>query len=203
MSDTQGVILQGLERVVVFNRLRAQFGLRRELPRLLQGVSISPGSRCLEIGAGLGWGTLGLVQWQPTVRMIATDYDRAVLPLAQSYIGQHAPTGHVSFCQADAKSLPFPDESFDIVLALYVLHHVLGYSQALGEIGRVTKPDGRFLCIDVLRIPGLPRFKHLVPPEGLISRAELMQLLTAAGFGIERWVRIPGWGLIVACKEHV
>jgi hypothetical protein len=48
--------LRGIERVAVFNRLRAAVGLRWELPPLLNAVADPPGSRCLEIGTGLGWG---------------------------------------------------------------------------------------------------------------------------------------------------
>jgi ubiquinone/menaquinone biosynthesis C-methylase UbiE len=119
MSDTQGgLVLEGLERTVVHNRLRAALGLRWELPRLLNGVVISAGSRCLEIGTGMGWGTLGLLQRYPSIEAIATEYDRSVLPLTRSYIQHSAPGAHVAFCQANAKAFPFPDHTFDIVLAL-------------------------------------------------------------------------------------
>ena len=62
-----GLVLEGLERAVVHNRLRAALGLRWELPRLLNGVAIPAGSRCLEIGTGVGWGTLGLLQHYPAI----------------------------------------------------------------------------------------------------------------------------------------
>ena len=87
-----------------------------------------------------------------------------------------------------------------VVLALYVLHHVAGYRAALEEIGRVTKPNGRFLFIDVIRAALMPRFRSLVSPDGLPSREELTQLLVEAGFWIERWSGLPGQGLVVACK---
>ena len=48
-----------------------------------------------------------------------------------------------SFQQADAMSLPFPDESFDAVLAMYMLYHVPDRSKALSEMHRVLKPDGK------------------------------------------------------------
>jgi hypothetical protein len=83
MGEKQGgLVLAGLERVVVHNRLRATLGLRWELPRLLRGVVIPRGSRCLEIGTGMGWGTLGLIERSDTAMVIATDYDRTVLPMA-------------------------------------------------------------------------------------------------------------------------
>jgi SAM-dependent methyltransferase len=199
MSDTHGgLVLVGLERIVVFNHLRAAIGLRWELPRLLQGVSIPVGSRCLEIGTGMGWGTLGLIQRSPGMTAIASDYDSTVLPLARAYIEWYAPNTSVGFCCANAKAFPFPDGTFDLVLALYVLHHVAGYREALHDIRRVMKSGGRFVFIDVVRARLFPRLRELVPPDGLSSKEELTQFLLEAGFRIERWSGFPGLGLVVA-----
>ncbi len=199
-TDLEGLTLEGLERVVVFNRLRAAIGLRWELPRLLQGVTIPAGGRCLEIGTGMGWGTLGLIQRSPGITAIASDYDQTVLPLARAYIQQHAPRARVAFCCANAKAFPFPDSTFDVVLALYVLHHVAGYRAALRDINRVLKPGGRFFFIDVVRGPLLPHLRALVPPDGLPSKDELAQLLGETGFSVERWRGWPGLGFVVARK---
>jgi SAM-dependent methyltransferase len=196
-----GLVLEGLERTVVHKRLRAAVGLRWELPRLLNGVAIPAGSRCLEIGTGMGWGTLGLLQHYASIVAVATEYDGSVLPMTRSYIQHAAPGAHVAFCQANAKAFPFPDQTFDIVLALYVLHHVAGYRAAINDIGRVTRPGGRFLFIDVIRATWMPRFPALVPPDGLPSQGELTQMLVDAGFRIERWNGFPIRALVTAWKQ--
>ena len=202
MSEPQSGILKGLERKVIFNRLRAAVGLRLELPWLTHGMKIPHGCFCLEIGTGLGWGTLGLFQRNDSIEAIATDYDREILPLARSFLNQHQAVSHVTFCQTDTKCLPFSDSSFDLVLALYVLHHVCGYRQALKEIGRVTKLGGKLLLIDFVRTPLIPHFRGWFLPAGLPSRNELAQLLAEAGFHIELWRRLPVWALITARKEE-
>jgi SAM-dependent methyltransferase len=46
---------------------------------------------------------------------------------------------------ADARSLPFPDESFDVVVANWMLYHVSGRSRAIAEMARVLTPAGRFV----------------------------------------------------------
>jgi ubiquinone/menaquinone biosynthesis C-methylase UbiE len=199
-TDPRGLVLEGVERALVFNRLRAGIGLHWELPRLLQDITIPPGSRCLEIGTGMGWGTLGLIQHYPGIMAIASDYDQTVLPLARASIQQHAPTARVGFCRANAKSLPFSDGTFDVVLALYVLHHVAGYRTALRDISRVLKPGGRFCFIDVVRAPLIPRLRRLVPPNGLPSKDKLAKLLGEIGCSIERWRGWPGLGYVVAQK---
>jgi SAM-dependent methyltransferase len=49
------------------------------------------------------------------------------------------------FIKADARKLPFPDKSFDVVFAGHVLHHIpKDLDKAVKEIRRVLKPDGKF-----------------------------------------------------------
>lgn len=52
---------------------------------------------------------------------------------------------------ADARSMPYPDNSFRTVLAISVLEHIEGPQQALGEIYRVLEPGGTFVATIVLR----------------------------------------------------
>lgn len=196
--ETPSGVLKGLERKLIFNRLRAAIGLRWELPRLLDGVEVPPGSRCLEVGTGLGWGTLGLIQYTNPAQVIATDYDGMILPAARSYLSQHNAASRVAFCQADVKHLPFADQTFDLVLALYVIHHVFGHRLMLTEIGRVTKPRGWFLFVDSVRPNLIPNFRGRSAPEGVNTREEFTGLLAEAGFHIERWRGLPFWALVVA-----
>jgi SAM-dependent methyltransferase len=53
-----------------------------------------------------------------------------------------APGSVDGFIQADAARLPFPDRSFDAVIANHSLEHVQGLPAALKEIGRVVRPEG-------------------------------------------------------------
>ena len=48
------------------------------------------------------------------------------------------------FEAVDAQSIPFGDESFDVVIALHMLYHVPDRGKALSEIRQVLRPDGRF-----------------------------------------------------------
>jgi len=53
-----------------------------------------------------------------------------------------APGVCANFIQADAAHLPFPDHSFDAVIANHSLEHIHGLREALAEIGRVVRPGG-------------------------------------------------------------
>lgn len=106
-----------------------------------------------------------------------------------------------SFREADAEHLPFPDDSFDCVCSMGVLHHVPNTARAVAEIRRVLKPGGRLIVMFYHRgsalyqvnyrlrswLTGKPR-RQLVneydgvgnPKGDVYSRAELAELL--AGF---------------------
>ncbi len=75
-SPAHSAVMTGLERRLVFSRLRAAIGLRWELPRLLDGLEIPDGAHCLEVGTGLGWGAVGLARRFSGSRIIATEYAR-------------------------------------------------------------------------------------------------------------------------------
>ncbi len=57
---------------------------------------------------------------------------------------KHDATKSVSYIVADAYSLPFPENSFDIVTAMDVLEHVKDPVSVIREVSRVLRPDGFF-----------------------------------------------------------
>ncbi len=196
---SSGLTLSGVERLAVFNRLRAFIGLRWEMPPLLEAVDLPPSGRCLELGTGLGWGTIGLLRANQSLRVVTTDYEAGVIPLARSFIREKQPDADVSFARADAKLLPFPNETFHLVLCLYVLHHAAGYRRALNEIKRVTRAGGYLLCIDLLRPGFLPRLPRKLAVDGLLSRHEWQSLVEESGFILESWRSTHFFGLLHRC----
>ena len=135
-EDHQGVLMRGIGRWLVYGRLRAWLGVTLEMPSLLRGVRFPPGAQCLDIATGLGWATVGLVGHEPTARVVALEYDGTILSRTRKYLKSHG-AANAALCRADAKHLPFSDESFDLVLCVYGLHHFRGYLEALREIVRV------------------------------------------------------------------
>jgi ubiquinone/menaquinone biosynthesis C-methylase UbiE len=179
--------LRGIERVAVFNPLRAAVGLRWELPPLLNAVALPPGSRCLEIGTGLGWGTVGLLRNTSSLRVVTTDYEGPILQRAREFVQEKQPGSRVDYARADAKALPFLNARFDVVLSLYVLHHTVGYRAALMEIARVLRPGGHLLLVDLMRPGFLPQLPASVAPEGILTKSEWQELFRSCGFSIAHW----------------
>jgi ubiquinone/menaquinone biosynthesis C-methylase UbiE len=74
---------------------------------------------------------------------------------------------------AGAERLPFPDRSFDTVVATLVLCTIPAPRQALADISRVLKPDGRLLFLEHVRSedPGTARWQdRLERPWGWVGR---------------------------------
>jgi len=69
----------------------------------------------------------------------------------------------IEFTEANAEALPFPDKSFDAVTIAFGIRNVPRIDVALGEIHRVLKIGGHFLCLEFssVDVPGLDRLYEL------------------------------------------
>ena len=69
----------------------------------------------------------------------------------------------VTFVDANAESLPFPDKSFDAVSIAFGIRNVPRIDVALSEMRRVLKLGGRFLCLEFsnVDVPGLDALYEL------------------------------------------
>lgn len=102
---------------------------------------LQPGEQALELGCGTGsmWrGVTLLAGCQVTL----TDLSEGMLAAAK----QNTSHLRAKYAVCDAMSLPWPDASFDVVIANMMLYHVPDIDKALGEIRRVLKPEGRFFA---------------------------------------------------------
>jgi demethylmenaquinone methyltransferase / 2-methoxy-6-polyprenyl-1,4-benzoquinol methylase len=70
---------------------------------------------------------------------------------------------NIEFIEANAETLPFPDKSFDAVTIAFGIRNVPRIDVALGEIHRVLKTGGHFLCLEFssVDVPGLDRLYEL------------------------------------------
>lgn len=100
-----------------------------------------PYGRSLEIGAGTGFFTLNLKLAGILEHGTVTDISPGMVDVAKRN------AEHLGFSidgrAADAESLPFDDDSFDLVIGHAVIHHIPDVEQAFREMFRVLRPGGR------------------------------------------------------------
>jgi SAM-dependent methyltransferase len=129
--------------------------------------------RSLEIGAGTGYFSLNLLQAGVVGEATCTDISPGMV---RTLAGNAARLGlRVRAARADAESLPFADESFDLVLGHAVLHHLPHLPQAFGEFHRVLRPGGRIMFAGEPSRTG-DRLAS-VPKRGAIALAPLWRAL--------------------------
>ncbi len=112
--------------------------------RKLLGPALDRGfARSLEVGAGTGYFSLNLLRAGIVHDATCTDISPGMV---RKLAGNAERLGlTVKSLRADAESLPFAAETFDLVLGHAVLHHLPDLERAFSEFHRVLKPGGRIL----------------------------------------------------------
>jgi SAM-dependent methyltransferase len=99
-----------------------------------------PYGDALEIGAGTGYFSLNLLRAGAIERATATDISPGMLAALEENADRLGV--EVRTAAAEAETLPFPGESFDLVFGHAVLHHIPDLEQAFSEFNRVLRPGG-------------------------------------------------------------
>ncbi|GAA1256557.1 MULTISPECIES: class I SAM-dependent methyltransferase [Janibacter] len=110
--------------------------------RRLPGEEV-PYGRALELGAGTGFFSLNLVLAGLLREVHVTDLSPGMVEVAQENARRLGLEAHGRV--ADAGSLPYDDDSFDLVVGHAVLHHIPDVEATLREVLRVLRPGGRFV----------------------------------------------------------
>ena len=100
----------------------------------------------LDVGCGEGRHIFGVMQDHPTMKCIGIDMDKTSLNKAEEgyeYFESISKAG-AEFLEGSAYSLPFNNDSFDLIVCSEVLEHLHEYNDAVKEIHRVLKPGGKF-----------------------------------------------------------
>lgn len=88
------------------------------------------------------------------------DFSREMLAVGQAKVRQAGLEKVVRLEWADALSLPFPDNTFDLVTSGWALRNFSNLPRALREMVRVAKPGGQVFLLEMTK-PELPGFKTL------------------------------------------
>ena len=115
------------------------------VPKVEQGTA-------LDVGAGTADLAL-LVEPRMGVkgRVVASDLNHAMLAEGLRKVAGKGLAGKITCLQANAEHLGFAENTFDAVTTGFCMRNVGNLPQAVGEIRRVMKPGGTFVCLEFSR----------------------------------------------------
>ena len=155
--------------------------------RLIERARIQAGERVLDLGCGTGTLAVMIKQAVPRAEITGLDADEEILSIAKSKAGK----AHVNihWDHGLTSALPYPDNSFDVVVSSLVIHHLTEADKvrAFKEVRRVLTPTGSlhiadfgrpFSTVTRLQAAFLKNFEQVA--DNIEGR--IVPMLKAAGF---------------------
>ena len=179
-----------------FTRQAASFAQRHKLEESLQLMlnlsGVSGSDTVLDVACGPGIVSCAFA----AVARHVTGIDLTPAMLEHARILQAERTlDNITWLQGDVSALPFPDNSFSVVVTRYTFHHFLSPETVLSEMVRVCHPGGCVLVADVTpetaKLSAYDHFETLRDPShvhalsldalrGLLARTKLRQVRSAS-----------------------
>jgi ubiquinone/menaquinone biosynthesis C-methylase UbiE len=182
-AETRGHVIHWAR---VYELVSGRF-LRRTHAAVVELAALRDGERVLDVGCGTGSLAVALRRAAgPAGSVHGIDASREMIGVAR---GNASKAGvDVDFQMGLAEAIPFPDETFDLVVSQLAIHHLPDdlKPSAFGEMRRVLKADGRCLIVDFEPPQSLPGrlVGRLVVGSGMmrVNVADYRASLEKAGF---------------------
>ncbi|MCS7148129.1 MAG: class I SAM-dependent methyltransferase [Geminocystis sp.] len=107
--------------------------------------------KVLDLGTGTARIPIILASFRPQWQIVAVDLAASMLAIAERNIRAAGKSSQIILQLADAKNLPYPDNSFDIIISNSLVHHIPNPLDLFQEINRLVKPTGGILIRDLVR----------------------------------------------------
>jgi len=114
---------------------------------LVDGTNIT-GRRVLEIGSRRGGGARLLHKYHKPACYVGLDPDGPRVAIANKHFSREDSSSSLVFLQGQPCRIPFPDNSFDVVINVEGSHNYGPFRDFLEEVRRVLVPGGKFLIED-------------------------------------------------------
>ena len=141
------------------------FGRRYEEIAHAIAADAPDGGTVVDLGCGPGEVLVRVAALAPSLDLSGVDVDAEMIERAQRKADRRfqGAARQPRFVVADAAALPFADESVDLVVSSYAVHHFPDRHAARSEIMRVLKPGGRALIWDIVSPHGQPEAPDVRP----------------------------------------
>jgi len=139
---------------------------------LCEALDLRSGQKVLDVAAGNG--NIALAAARRWCDVVATDYVPALLDRARNRAD--ADRLAIAFREADAEALPFPAESFDVVVSTFGVMFTPDQERAAAEMVRVCRPGGKIGLANWTPDGFIGQLfktigRHVPPPAGVRSPA--------------------------------
>lgn len=176
-------------------------------------LGLRAGDAVLDVGSGFGRHVYECAR--RGARVVALDHAADEVVETRNTLAAMVVAGEITadrligVLRGDARALPFPDDTFDVVITSEVLEHIQDDVAAIAEMVRVLRPGGRFAATVPAQLPETLNWKlsddyHAPKAAGghvrIYSRTELTAKLKAAGLTVDGYHRAhalhsPYWWL--------
>jgi ubiquinone/menaquinone biosynthesis C-methylase UbiE len=127
-----------------------------EVRRLVNLLSLQPGMRIADVGAGLGAWSLRFAQWTgPAGHVYATDIGEEQLAALRSLVTRER-LSNVTIITGATDSTNLPAECCDVILTRNVFHYFTEPAAMIRSFAASLKPGGRLAIVDFPPRPGTP-----------------------------------------------
>jgi len=126
------------------------FGVHRLWKRYTIDLSgARAGQSVLDLAGGTGDLTSRFSQIVgPTGQVVLADINDSMLKVGRDRLSDRGLISNIEYVQANAETLPFPDNHFDCITIAFGLRNVTDKQAALNSMFRVLKPGGRLLVLE-------------------------------------------------------
>ncbi|HLK39194.1 MAG TPA: class I SAM-dependent methyltransferase [Polyangiaceae bacterium] len=132
-------------------------------------------ARVLDVGTGTALIPLELCRRWPDVQVWAVDLADSMLILARRNVARAGLSARVRVERRDARSMPWPSESFDAVVSNSLVHHIPEPGEVLREMWRLVGRGGCLFVRDLVRPESADRVADLVATYAPIPEVEPVQ----------------------------
>jgi phosphatidylethanolamine/phosphatidyl-N-methylethanolamine N-methyltransferase len=144
----------------------------------IQRMGIKPTDRILEVGVGTG---INAALYPRECSVTGIDFSAEMLLRAERRLARKG-MSNVRLLEMDAAAMAFPDDSFDIVYAPYLISVVPDPVKVAQEMRRVCRPGGRIIFLN-----------HFLSPNALLSRIERLISPATIHIGFKSDLDLPAF----------